>query len=371
MKILTIIGARPQFIKAATVSREVARRRSLGDNIQEILLHTGQHFDKNMSDIFFEELKIPKPDINLGINSSSHGKMTGEMLSKIEEVLQEKKIDVVLVYGDTNSTLAGALAASKLGIPVAHVEAGLRSFNLAMPEEINRALTDRISTYLFTPSKTASNNLRKEGYPLILTKDKKQEIIECGDVMYDASEFYKPIYQDMALDNKLKVDSGRFIFCTLHRQENTDNYHRLKSIINALNVFSEEMKIVFPIHPRTNKIIKTHSDIKLSKNIEVIEPLGYLETQSLIIKSAGVLTDSGGLQKEAYFHKKKCVTVRDETEWTELSEIGVNSVVGAKTEKILEALKIHVDFSKVSKTVYGNGDSAEKIIDSLMAHLGE
>ena len=353
MKIVTIIGARPQFVKAATLSRVIAKDKTF----KELIVHTGQHFDANMSNVFFEEMEIPKPDYHLEINSMSHGAMTGRMLEEIEKVLIKEQPDWVLVYGDTNSTLAGALAAKKLHIKLAHVEAGLRSFNMKMPEEINRILTDRISDILFCPTDTAVTNLEKEGYQYIDCKIEK-----VGDVMLDAALYYaksatdkSTIIKDLSIDN--------FILCTLHRAENTDNIDNLRAIFDALNQINEEQMIILPLHPRTKKIIEENS---IKCNVKIISPVGYFDMIELLKHCSLVMTDSGGLQKEAFFFKKPCITLREQTEWIELLEAGVNSIVGSDTNKILEAYHKsrdnNIDFNK---HLYGNGDAANKILDLL------
>ncbi len=350
MKILTIIGARPQFIKAAALSREIAKC----EDIQEIIVHTGQHFDANMSEIFFEQMHIPNPDYNLDVNGLGHGAMTGQMLEKIEEVLLKEQPEWVLVYGDTNSTIAGALAAKKLHIKVAHVEAGLRSFNMQMPEEINRILTDRISDILFCPTETAIKNLKNEGYDNLDLK-----IVNSGDVMQDAAMFYTQ-YAQAPESVDLKDD---YVLCTIHRAENTDDPKRLKSIISALNKIAEEIDIILPIHPRTRNIIEK-DDIQV--NFTMIDPVGYLEMVYLLERCVFVMTDSGGLQKEAFFFKKPCITMRDETEWTELVENGFNTLVGADKEKILEAVsKIDNKEYDFDVDLYGGGTASQKIVDAL------
>lgn len=344
MKIVTVVGARPQFVKAAVVSRAISNDKT----IEEIIIHTGQHFDSNMSDIFFEEMKIPKPKYQLGISGMSHGAMTGEMLKAIEEVLIKEKPDWVLVYGDTNSTLAGALAASKLHIKVAHVEAGLRSFNMKMPEEINRILTDRISNVLFCPTETAINNLKEEGYDHI-----NAEIINSGDVMYDAVLFYS----EMAPICPIRND---FILATIHRAENTDSIERLTNIFSAFSEIGKELDLILPLHPRTKKIIEQNNIS--TKYIKIIEPIGYLEMISYLKNCTMVATDSGGLQKEAYFFKKPCLTLRDETEWVELVETGCNKLVGSNKDKIITTYnEIKNDTFNFDQKLYGNGMSGDFI----------
>ncbi len=355
MKIVTILGARPQFIKAGSVSREIAKY----EDIQEIIVHTGQHFDVNMSDIFFDEMKIPKPYYNLGINGKSHGAMTGEMLEKIEEILLSEKPEWVIVYGDTNSTLAGALAASKLHIKIAHIEAGLRSFNMKMPEEINRILTDRVSSILFCPTQSAIANLKDEGYDNISTC----KIVKNGDVMQDGAIFYAKFSKK---PQNLHVEST-YILSTIHRAENTDDLLRLKSIVDALNEIAKDKNIVLPIHPRSKNILEQNS-FKLSKNIHIIEPVGYLEMIWLIENSSMIMTDSGGLQKEAFFFKKPCITLRDETEWTELVENNFNVLTGADTIKIVSTYKEHKFNTNFNTDLYGLGKASEKIIQNLLEY---
>lgn len=350
-KILTIIGARPQFIKASVVSRAIKQT----DGIEEIMLHTGQHFDANMSDIFFNQLDIPKPDIQLDIHGGSHGDMTGRMLIEIEKALLEYKPDRVLVYGDTNSTLAGALAAAKLHIPVAHVEAGLRSFNMQMPEEINRILTDQVSDFLFCPTDTAVSNLNKEGFD-----NKPTKVMQVGDVMQDAAI----LFAEKASAPKGDVPE-QFILATLHRAENTDNPERLANIVNALNnVHETVMPVVLPLHPRTRKLIAEQG---LQLNVNLIDPVGYFEMVWLLDHSDLVLTDSGGVQKEAFFFGKACVTMRDQTEWVELIEVGANELVGADTNKIIDAVKRNVG-RKVEDTnqLYGGGQASQRIVSELI-----
>lgn len=355
MKIVTIVGARPQFIKAAALSREIKKHK----DIQEIIVHTGQHYDYGMSEIFFQELEIPKPKYNLGINQLSHGAMTGRMLEKIEEILLKEEPDWVVVFGDTNSTLAGALAAKKLHIKVAHIEAGLRSFNTEMPEEINRILTDRISDILFCPTQTAIDNLYKEGYENIDCK-----IINCGDIMYDAALYYSKKSNKLSdIIARLKLKELDFVLATIHRAENTDEIDRLTSIVKALNKISENKRVIVPLHPRTKNIIENN---KIDVDFEIINPVGYFDMIELYKHCLLVMTDSGGVQKEAYFFKKPCITLRDETEWLELIDEGVNVLVGADTSLILRSFNemISKDF-KFHDTLYGNGKTARIIFDIL------
>ncbi len=345
MKIATVIGARPQFIKAATVSRVISNY----DNINEVIIHTGQHYDDNMSDVFFSELDIPHPDYNLAVGSLSHGKQTAKMLEGIEEILLREKPDWLLTYGDTNSTIAGALAAVKLHIPVAHVEAGLRSFNRNMPEEINRIITDHISELLFAPTENAMQLLKNEGL------GEKAEI--SGDVMYDSVLYYSQNLGEECRPQALGT-INEYYLATIHRPENTDNIQRLKAIFEA---FSEaDYPVILPLHPRTRSMLKS---VRYNNNVKIIEPIGYLSMLYLLKNSIKVLTDSGGLQKEAYFLQKPCITLRDQTEWVETLDGGWNFVVGANKEEILKYLPFD-GFGKI-KYAFGNGKAAEKIVNSL------
>ena len=355
MKLLTVIGARPQFIKAAPFSREFRR------NNTEILVHTGQHYDANMSEIFFNELGIPEPDYNLSIGSASHGKQTGKMLEGIEEILLKEKPDGLMVYGDTNSTIAGALAASKLHIPVFHVEAGLRSYNKLMPEEQNRILTDHISDLLLCPTQTAIENLKKEG----VTKG----VYFTGDIMYDAvlnnvsiaKEKYakNDIKKVIETENKLDLDFEKdpYYLATVHRAENTDNLEKLTNIFKAFNLLDKP--VVLPIHPRTKHIIET---LNISKNnILLISPVGYLEMLYLTSNASMVITDSGGLQKEAYFLKTPCTTLRDQTEWVETLGNGWNVLSNIVPDEIVEKSQRKFDVSLPQSNAFGDGKAAEKI----------
>ena len=373
MKIITILGARPQFIKAGSVSRaiieynrKVKTEKLEVESIEEIIVHTGQHYDANMSDIFFEEMKIPKPNYFLGIGGKSHGAMTGQMIEKIEEVCLKEKPDWVMVYGDTNSTLAGAIVASKLHIKLAHIEAGLRSFNMKMPEEVNRILTDRVSDILFCPTDTALENLKKEDFPFY-TANGKQKIVNVGDVMQDGAMFYKNLAQRTS---NLQLQTSNFILCTIHRAENTDNPQRLKSIFEALSEIAKEKQIILPLHPRTKKIIQTLNLKLATSNLNIIDPIGYLEMVWLIDNCSLVMTDSGGLQKEAYFFEKPCITLRDETEWVELVDNGFNVLVGANKEKILNAYKAtsNLKLETSNLNLYGGGKASDNIIKGLLEY---
>ena len=347
---MTIIGARPQFVKAATVSRAMREHHS---KIREIIVHTGQHYDANMSEIFFEELEIPRADYNLGIGGGSHGQNTGRMIETVEAVLIKEKPDWVLVYGDTDSTLAGTLAAVKLHIPIAHIEAGLRSFNRGMPEEINRVLTDHASNLLFTPTDTATSNLLKEGI-------NKNRIKQVGDVMYDAALFYRSKAQR---PRTIRTDGG-FVLATIHRAENTDNPNRLTEIFGALNEIAATKPVILPLHPRTKKLLaqnQTNSD-----RITILEPVGYLQMIWLLEHCDLVVTDSGGLQKEAYFFGKPCITTRDETEWVELVKLGANIITGASSISIHNAIIHFKNTSVQAQDFYGSGHAADAIVKTLM-----
>jgi len=354
-KILTVVGARPQFIKAAALSRAIANVEQL----EEIIVHTGQHFDYNMSKIFFEEMQIPRPKYQLNISGLSHGAMTGKMMAELEEVILIEKPDSILVYGDTNSTLAGALVGSKLQIPVIHVEAGLRSFDMKMPEEINRILTDRVSKLLLCPTAQAIINLRNEGF------DKLPVIVELvGDIMEDAALFYKKqSKQKSGIIKQHSLERGNFVLFTLHRAENTNDSSRMFEIIKGINEVSAHCKVVWPVHPRMREQLEI---LELYDDILIINPVGYFDMIELIDHSKMVITDSGGLQKEAYFFNKFCLTVRDQTEWVELVEHGFNVLVGADSKKILEAFS-YLDEKKFNKFVhlYGNGGSAMRMVKAI------
>ena len=356
MNVTTIIGARPQFIKAAVVSRALAE-----EGVSETIIHTGQHFDANMSDVFFEELEIPRPDHNLGIGGGSHGQNTGRMIEAIEALLIDHRPDVVLVYGDTDSTLAGALAAVKLHVPVAHVEAGLRSFNRSMPEEINRVLTDHAADLLFAPTETAVRHLASEGIP-----DDRVHLV--GDVMYDAALFYGAKAEEeshILEDNRLT--RGGYVLATIHRAENTDDRDRLTAIMGG---FAESGRtIILPLHPRT-KARLAGFDIAVSDNIRLIDPVGYLDMVMLEKNASLIATDSGGVQKEAFFHGVPCVTLRDETEWVELVEAGWNMIVPpGDARRVALAINGQIGSSGESVHPYGHGDAAGEIAKLLVSKL--
>ena len=357
-KVVTIVGARPQFIKAGVVSSAINK----SNTIKEIILHTGQHFDKNMSQIFFDELNIPEPFYNLSISDLPHGAMTGRMLEKIEEILIAEKPGLVMVYGDTDSTLAGALAASKLDIPVAHVEAGLRSGNFSMPEEKNRIVTDALSQLLFCPSKIAIKNLNKENH--------YEGVTFVGDVMFDAILEHKRKLNETSEDKKFILDGEDFVLCTIHRKENTNNITRLESIFKALEIIASSIKIILPLHPRTRSVIQSSDLISIPKNIKIIEPLSYLEFLKFQINAQCIFTDSGGLQKEAFFNSVPCITLRDETEWTETVDLGWNVIVGSNTKKILSAWEgLDTKVRDYGMHPYGKGDASTKIVEVIDQYL--
>lgn len=380
-KVITVLGARPQFIKAAAVSRAIRAR----DDIEEIILHTGQHFDSNMSDVFFEQLDIPRPHHNLHIAGLGHGAMTGRMLEGIETLILQEKPDWVMVYGDTNSTLAGALAAAKLRLPVAHVEAGLRSNNPAMPEEVNRVLTDRVSSLLLCPTENAVKNLVREGFPFPVTPLPKlskcdaasedasivaeslyaehQRILNIGDVMFDAVRYYRARAEAEISLEAFGLQHKAYALCTIHRQENTDDPVRLNSILAALREIAKELPVVLPLHPRTRA--KLGQQLNSLNGLTILDPLPYLEMQRLQMSSLVILTDSGGMQKESYFHNVPCITLRDETEWIETVEAGWNQLVGANDELILKAWHKAAPPSSRTENLYGDGYAAERLIDNF------
>lgn len=351
MKVLTIVGARPQFVKACVVSKAIAEY----SNLSEVMVHTGQHFDENMSDIFFNQLNIPQPAYRLDVNGGNHGEMTGRMLWEIEKIICTERPDRVLVYGDTNSTLAGALAAAKLHVSVAHVEAGLRSFNMQMPEEINRILTDQISDILFCPTDTAVDNLTLEGF-----KHKPVSVHKVGDVMQDSAI----LFSEQAVPPSSLSLNGDFIFATIHRAENTDCEKRLGEIVKAINSVHHNLApVIMPLHPRTNAAIR-RAGYKLDAT--VIDPVGYLQALWLLKNCQLVMTDSGGLQKEAFFFGKACVTLRDQTEWVELVTHGANELVGAHEHKIIQAATKNYRRNIVdSSQLYGGGKASSRVAKLL------
>ena len=353
MKITTIIGARPQFIKAAAVSRAFR-----AEEMDEIIVHTGQHFDSNMSDVFFEELEIPIPKYNLGINSMGHGAMTGRMLESIEEVLLKEKPDGLLVYGDTNSTIAGALAAAKLHIPVLHVEAGLRSFNRKMPEEINRILTDHAADVCYAPNDSSVQQLFSEGID-------SSKAVNVGDVMYDAALFFgEKAQQESEIGKSLGIEGQEYILSTIHRAENTDCPEKLSGIFSALDRVAAHCPVVLPLHPRTKAKL---SQIGFEpENVKLISPIGYLDMVWLEKNAVSIVTDSGGIQKEAYFHRTPCVTLRDETEYTELVDAGWNTIAPpGLTEDLADVIRASVGRAGSKDVDYGDGRAAFKIASDI------
>lgn len=361
MRILSVIGARPQFVKASVVSSRIKRQTMLS----EFIVHTGQHYDANMSEVFFRELGIPEPDVNLGIGGGRHGEQTGRMLDALERQMLQVGPDMVLVYGDTNSTMAAALAASKLHIPVAHVESGLRSYNRKMPEEINRVVTDHVSELLFAPTEIAIKNLVKEGIG-------RENIHLIGDVMYDVAIQYGQAAAERSNILKLSdIAPKRYTLATIHRAENTDIPDRLKGIWRSLELIGRHQPVVVPLHPRTQKMLATMSvDIRAVPGVRVIDPVGYLDMVMLEKNAAVILTDSGGVQKEAYFHRVPCVTLRDETEWVELVNYGYNRLAGTQTERIIAAYEDATAKSlpETADQLYGSGNAAELLADVLVQY---
>jgi|GEM_PF-10484 len=363
MKVVTVVGARPQFIKAVVVSKALAEQ----GNIVEVLVHTGQHFDKNMSDVFFAELGILPPAYNLGIGGKPHGAMTGEQLIEIERVLLQEKPDWVLVYGDTNSTLAGALAAAKLHIPVAHVEAGLRSFNRSMPEEINRVMTDHVSDLLFAPTVLAMRNLALEGIP-------PRRCFQVGDVMLDAARFFGELAsQRSSILESLQLKAGSFILATVHRAENTDDPDRLQIILSALNIAGETLPVVWPVHPRTRKQIAAHHlAAHLGTGVRLVDPVGYLDMLMLERHAALIATDSGGVQKEAFFYRVPCVTLRAETEWLELVEAGWNRLAPpADSASVAAVILAALGTKGQAVEPYGDGHAGRRIAKMICDRRGQ
>jgi len=359
MKILTVLGARPQFIKASVVSAAFARF----PEVEEVVVHTGQHFDANMSDVFFTELGMASPRYQLDIHGGTHGEMTGRMLTAIERVLLDERPDAVLVYGDTNSTLAGALAAVKLQIPVAHVEAGLRSFNMAMPEEVNRILTDRISRWLFTPTAAADNHLQAEGVA-------PTRIVNVGDVMQDVALHFGSKVKGKVPLACSGLEPGRYVLATIHRAENTNDPIRLENIVGGLQAVARQLPVVWPVHPRTRTLLAGMVGTEDS-GLRLIEPVGYLDMVRLESNAAVIATDSGGVQKEAFFHRVPCVTLRDETEWTELVDAGWNRIVPpTASEVIAEAVLGAQSQAGQPVSPYGEGNAADIITANLVRDLG-
>ncbi|HQR03311.1 MAG: UDP-N-acetylglucosamine 2-epimerase (non-hydrolyzing) [Proteobacteria bacterium] len=357
-KIITVVGARPQFIKAAAVSRIIRTR--FADRVEEVLIHTGQHYDDNMSKIFFDELDIPHPKYNLEISGGQHGAMTGRMLEAIEKVLLQEQPDWLLIYGDTNSTLAGALAAAKLHIPVAHVEAGLRSFNMHMPEEVNRILADRVSSLLFCPTQTAVDNLKAEG---VLTG-----VHNVGDVMYEAALYYGKLARENSdILAQLSLGEKQFVLATCHRAENTDDPQRLTQICLGLASIAKLLPVVLPLHPRTRNIIDQLKLGTVLEQVQIVEPLSYIEMVALQQDARAILTDSGGVQKEAFFFDTPCITFRDETEWVETLVDGWNQLVGADAKAMRKAFEQTKQLRQPRRDVFGRGQTASAVLETILS----
>lgn len=379
-RIVTIIGARPQIIKSSAISRAI--RQHFADKLEEVIVHTGQHYDENMSEVFFNEMQIPRPKYNLEVGSGNHGAMTAKMLEGLEAIFQQEKPDAVVIYGDTNSTIAGALAAAKIHIPVVHIEAGLRSFNKAMPEELNRISSDHMSTLLFTPTKTGLKNLEREGFNLSLVSKAtidKPHVYLCGDIMYDNSMYFSDYSQHNS--NILKdvgVSDNEFVLCTIHRDSNTDNSDNLTAIFTALQHIakSHHLPIVLPIHPRTRHKLKDQLDsafyeeLMSNPSIKVIPPAGFIDIIALEKNARLIITDSGGLQKEAFFFKKPCVIMREQTEWIEIVENGNALLAGADSEKIIRSANLLIQKTDFTfPNFYGNGKAAEFIVEKILKEL--
>lgn len=378
MKIVTVIGARPQIIKAAALSRAISQH--FNKEMQEIIVHTGQHYDANMSQVFFDELGIPQPDYNLGVGSASHGMQTARMIEGIEEILLKEKPDYIVLYGDTNSTLAGAIAASKIHVPIVHIEAGLRSFNKSMPEEINRICCDHCSTLLFSPTATGFKNLINEGF----NPDNKKKftidnpgIYHCGDVMYDNSKYFANIADKKSkIIDKEGLRETDYVLCTIHRDNNTDQPERLNAIFRALLKISEDKKIVLPLHPRTSKLLKINLKEELfdkitnNENIKILPPASFLDMILLERHSQMVITDSGGVQKEAFFFQKPCLILRSETEWREIVDCGAAAITDADEEKIIEFHNKFVENQPHNyPEIFGDGNAAEFICKEMLENF--
>lgn len=374
MKVVTIIGARPQIIKAAAISRAIQNLYS--SEVEEVIVHTGQHYDENMSDVFFGELGIPKPQYNLNVGSGSHGEQTAKMIQGIEEVLLKEKPQALVLYGDTNSTLAGGIAASKLHIPVVHIEAGLRSYRKSMPEEVNRIMCDHTSTMLFSPTKAGVTNLDKEGLHQgnipPYTAD-NPAVYHCGDIMYDNSLFFAKVADEKVSLSEFGIE-GDYVLMTCHRPVNTDNPEALTSILKAAIQIAQYKTVLFPVHPRTKSKIDALDEAFLERlsrsKVQMIEPVSFLQMVALEKNSSLVLTDSGGVQKEAYFFKKPCVILRNETEWVEIVEKEAAILTGSNEKKIIEAYRTLSSSSLDFPNIFGDGKAAEFIVGEMVKHLG-
>lgn len=380
IKIVTIIGARPQIIKAAALSRAI--KNNFSSQIIEVIVHTGQHYDNNMSQVFFDELGIPAPNYNLNVGSGSHGTQTATMITGIEAILEKEKPNCIVLYGDTNSTLAGGIAASKIHVPVVHIEAGLRSKNKAMPEEINRTMCDHVSTLLFSPTQVGYNNLIKEGFSNEIKEKANADnpnIYHCGDIMYDNSLFFAEISETKTtILEKNNLKSNQFILSTIHRNNNTDEPHRLSAIFTALNKICAEnnIKIVLPLHPRTAKLLEQnlstelYNNVKNNSNFIILPPASFLEMIALEKNSKIIITDSGGVQKEAFFFKKPCVILRSETEWVELLECGSAILADANEQKIIDAYNTLTKSNNLKyPTYFGDGKSAEFMCQQIITNF--
>lgn len=375
MKLLTIIGARPQIIKAAAISRAV--KNDFSSKIEEKILHTGQHYDTNMSQVFFDELGIPQPDYNLGVGSGRHGEQTAKMIQGIEQTLQNEHFDGMILYGDTNSTLAGAVAASKIHVPVFHIEAGLRSFNMAMPEEVNRIVCDQLASICFAPTQTAVDNLRREGFldsPATFRNGGHRRVCNCGDVMYDNSIYFATLAQERCtILQDLGLQPDGYILATVHRDNNTDSPERLSAILQALSDIAQtdNIPVVLPLHPRTKKILENNQSPYLSPNspIRIIPPASFFEINMLEQNARIVMTDSGGVQKEAFFFEKPCVILRPETEWVEIVNHGAGIIADANYQRIVDAYHQLVNHPVHFPHLFGDSHASEKILQTIIDYL--
>ena len=379
MKILTVIGARPQIIKAAALSRAI--NNGFSDRIEEKILHTGQHYDANMSAVFFDEMGIPRPHFNLNTGSGKHGVQTAKMIAGIEEVLENEAFDAIVLYGDTNSTIAGAVAASKLHLPIVHIEAGLRSFNMAMPEEINRIVCDNLSTVLFAPTQTAVDNLRREGFlssKATFADGNRRHVFHSGDIMYDNSLYFARLADEKTdILRRLGLEDEKFVLATIHRDNNTDNPERLTAIAEALLEITERgYKIVLPLHPRTKKLLPQNLSeddyrrITSNPDIMIIPPVSFFEIIVLERHASLIMTDSGGLQKEAYFFRKPCLILRPETEWVEIVEQHAGIITDADKELIVRSFDEYIDTEPQFPPLFGDGHSAEFMLDKTLDIIG-
>lgn len=379
IKLLTVIGARPQIIKAAAISRAI--KHSYASQIEEKILHTGQHYDANMSQVFFDELGIPQPDYNLGVGSGSHGAQTAKMIAGIEEVLILEHFDGIILYGDTNSTLAGAVAASKIHVPVFHIEAGLRSFNMTMPEEVNRIVCDQLSSICFSPTQTGIDNLKREGFldsPAKFKNGKGRLVVNSGDVMYDNSMYFASLAEQKTdILSRLGVKTNEFILTTIHRPNNTDNPERLTSIISALLSITERdgIALVLPLHPRTRNLLDKNLEASVyeklisSPLVKIIPPASFFEIIMLEKNARIVMTDSGGVQKESFFFERPCVILRPETEWTEIIEYGAGVIVDADYQRIINGYNLFVDKQVSFPKLFGDANAAKHILDEIVTYL--